>query len=232
MTLLWGGPEGQIGKSREIMPRKQRKPSEVDAFRKAILNNAVELMDKVGFEGFTMKRLAQMMGLTAPAIYSYYRSKDELYLVILTEGFQMLYNRLKSACRKRRDPFDQARAFCEAYVDFGLQNAHFYNLMFTWRGTALEEAARNILVSSQQVRHLGLKIIKACADEKAPLSEEEARFLLVYIWSALHGYIAGIHNTLIYYMHKDPLSLRERTLDLLEETFRREIEKRTGRVSE
>jgi len=220
------------------MPRKQRQPSEVEAVKQKILKNALELMNKAGFEKFTMKGLAQMMEMTAPAIYSYYRNKDDLYLDILTEGFQMLYEKLKRTCRKHRDPFDKTRALMDAYMDFGLKNANFYNLMFTWHvpkyndyiGTALEQVARKELDTALQVTNLTLEIIKACADKKRPLSDEDARFYLVNFWSAAHGYIAGINNQLIHYIHESPLSVKERVLDSIAETFQREMEKRSQKM--
>ena len=104
----------------------------------------------------------------------------------------------------------------DAYMDFGLKNANFYNLMFTWHvpkyndyiGTALEEVAHKELVTALQTTNLTLEIIKACADKKKPLSDEDARFFLVNFWSAAHGYIAGINNQLIHYMHESPLSVK------------------------
>jgi AcrR family transcriptional regulator len=216
------------------LPRKQREPSEFEAFKRKILENAVTLINKVGFEGFSMRELARMMDVTAPAIYSYYQNKDELYLFVLTEGFQMYFDQIQEACRPYTDPYDKLRAIMEAYMDFGLNNANFYNLMFTWNvpkyndyvGTELEEAAHHELVVSQQSAILTLEIIKACAGKQEPLSEEDARFYLLHFWCCLHGYIAGINNNLADYLHHSPRSIKKRMLDMIEETFRREMDKR------
>jgi AcrR family transcriptional regulator len=215
------------------LPRKQREPSEVEAFKRKILENAVALINRVGFEGFTMRGLARMMGVTAPAIYSYYQNKDELYLFVLTEGFQMLFNEIQNACRPYKDPYDKLRAVMEAYVDFGLKNANFYNLMFIWNvpkyndyvGTELEDSAHHELVVSQQPTNFTLEIIKKCSGKQAPMSEDDAQFYLLHFWCSLHGYIAGINNTLAGYMHNSPRSIKERMLDIIGETFQREMEK-------
>ncbi|MFZ5570697.1 MAG: TetR/AcrR family transcriptional regulator [Thermodesulfobacteriota bacterium] len=220
------------------MPRKQRNQSEFEAVKNTILQNALTLMNKAGFEGFTMKKLAQMMGVTTPAIYSYYRNKDELYLGILTAGFEMLFQKLKQACRECTDPFDKLKALIEAYMDFGLGNANFYNLMFTWHvpkyndyiGTAQEEVAHRELVTALQVTNLALAMIKECAAAAGrPLAEEDARFYLVQNWSTVHGYIAGVNNELIHYMHESPLSVRDRMLDAMAAGFRGEMEQRSRR---
>lgn len=214
------------------MPRKQRKPSEIAEVKRKILKNAVMLMNKAGFEGFTMRGLARTMNVTAPTIYSYYENKDELYLVVLTKGFQMLFNKIKRACRSHEDPFDKLRILIEAYMDFGLKKANFYNLMFTWHvpkyndyiGTPLQNAAHNELTTAMQVTDFSLDIIKKCAGGQDHISDEDARFYLLYFWSTLHGYVAGINNTLVDYMHEAPLSVKKRSLDLMIKTFQRELE--------
>jgi len=215
------------------MPRKQRKPSEIAAVKKKILKNAVALMNTNGFEGFTMKGLARMMGLTAPTIYSYYNNKDELYLDVLTEGFRMLFNKMKRACGSHNDSFGKLRSLIEAYMDFGLKKSNFYNLMFTWHvpkyndyiGTPMEHAARNELMTALKVTDFSLDIIKECAGGEHHITDEDARFYLLYVWSLLHGYISGINNTLLDYMHETPLAIKNRTLDLMERTFRKELER-------
>ncbi len=47
--------------------------------------------------------------------------------------------------------------------------------------------------------------------------------MLVHFWSTLHGYIAGYNNTLLNYMHENPISVKEEMLDLIHDTFVREI---------
>jgi AcrR family transcriptional regulator len=216
------------------LPRKQRKQSEIEAFKRKIIENAVTLINEVGFEGFTMRGLAQKMDLTAPTLYSYYQNKDEIYLLVLTEGFQMLFDKIKSACKPYKNPYKKLRTVMETYVDFGLENANFYNLMFTWNvpkyndyvGTELEESAHTELIVSQQPTNFTLEIIKECSGKQAPMSDDEARFYLLHFWCSLHGYIAGINNTLADYMHIAPLSIKNRMLGIIEETFQREMVKR------
>jgi len=43
------------------------------------------------------------------------KRKDELYLVILTEGFQMLYNKVKRACQNHKDSFEKLRCLLDTY---------------------------------------------------------------------------------------------------------------------
>jgi AcrR family transcriptional regulator len=226
------------------MPKLQRTPEEIHAVKERILKQAVHLMNEVGYQDFSMRGLARKIKVTPPTLYSYYQDKDELYLCILTEGFSRLYDLNLKAYNSSQDPVVRMQAIARAYVDFGLNCANFYNLMFTWHvpkyndflGTPLEPVAKIELETSLQVTNLSIRAIKECAGKDYLITEEDARFLLVYYWSTLHGYIAGFNNTLLNYMHENPISVREGILKHIHDTFVREVRsrrvKRTGQRDE
>jgi AcrR family transcriptional regulator len=216
------------------MPRAQRTPEQVEAVKARILERAVELMNRVGYRDFSMRGLARELKVSPPTLYAYFHDKDELYLCILIEGFGQLHRQIKDACDRTRDPMERLRAIATAYVSFGFQRANFYNLMFTWhvpkyndyRGTPVEPVAELELASALSVAGLVTDAIRRCAPPGYTLTEPVARFLLVYFWSTLHGFIAGINNTLLMYMHDDPLSLVDEIVSLVHERFVQEVRSR------
>jgi AcrR family transcriptional regulator len=62
------------------MPKAPRKPEEVEAERQRILAEALSIIAESGYEGLTMRRLGQRLGVAAKTIYNYFESKDEVYL--------------------------------------------------------------------------------------------------------------------------------------------------------
>lgn len=72
------------------MPKKPRSEQEVQKVREEILDKTLELINEVGYENFTMRKLANKLNMTATPIYQYYKNKDELYLAALTQGFETL----------------------------------------------------------------------------------------------------------------------------------------------
>jgi len=107
------------------MPKRQRTPEEVEAIKERILRQAVDLMNRVGFQEFSMRRLAREIKVTPPTLYSYFHDKDELYLCILTEGFSRLYDLVLKAYGSSAKPLERMKAIARAYMDFGLNCAHF-----------------------------------------------------------------------------------------------------------
>ncbi len=205
------------------MPKKPRTREEVDAVKENILDQALQLIEELGMDGLTMRRLAGRLGVKAVTIYSYYESKDHLYLAVLTKGFQMLHVDCLAAYDSSADPMLRLRAMTRAYLDFGINNANFYNIMFTWHvpkfqdyvDTPMEDAARFELEESQKVYLLFIQAAKEIAPDMEGVTNEQAQEAIIFFWSTLHGYIAGINNSLLTYMHADPLDLREPLLENL-----------------
>ncbi|SHK83211.1 transcriptional regulator, TetR family [Desulfatibacillum alkenivorans DSM 16219] len=215
------------------MPKPPRTPQEVEAFRENILAHAVELISAKGFEGFSMRKLSARLGIAAKTIYNYYTNKDELYLAILTKGF----NRLHRQCEKARDsqdePLDRIEAMVSAFLDFGLNESHAYNLMFTWHvpkyndyvGSDMEPAALLELQAALKMVDLFVDAIGACASPGFFIREEDARKVLISIFTRLHGFIASYNNTLLQYMHSGPMDLVPGMREEIREDFLRRLER-------
>jgi AcrR family transcriptional regulator len=214
------------------MPKIQRTLEEVEAAKTEILEAAVNLIVEIGYNNFTMRKLASKLGITATTIYNYYKNKDDLYINLLIRGFKGLYERLAEAHRKHSTPAEKLRAMLGAYTDYGLNHANFYNLMYSWHvpkfndyvGTSMEPVARRQLEGALKVPEIFFKTIKTYAlSQNKILSDEEAMFLLIHYWSQIHGFIAGCNNTNLNYLHNDPKSLKRKHLDYVAEKFERDL---------
>jgi len=212
------------------MPRPKRSFAEVESIKEQILEQALDLMSRHGFDGFSMRKLGRRLDVSAKTIYNYYRNKDELYLVILTRGFEQLFNRFQKVFAAHQHPGKRLNALGREYLNFGLEQANIYNLMFTWHvpkfkdyvGTPMEPTAQFELETALKVSDIFMQAIKLAAGDRI-ISDDEARFHMIRMWSQMHGYIAGINNTLLDYMHDNPLSLKERLLDQVVESFQTQI---------
>jgi AcrR family transcriptional regulator len=219
------------------MPKIQRTPAEIEEARAGILEKAVDMIADLGYENFTMRKLAGKLGITATTIYNYYTNKDDLFIAILIRGFEDLNGRLATARRASGEPAEQLRAMIEAYTDYGLTNANFYNLMYAWHvpkynhyaGTPMEPAARMQLEAALKVPGIFHDVIRNYAfGMNKTITDDESVFLMIHYWSQIHGFIAGCNNTTLSYIHSDPLALKGRHLDRLAEHFRNDVSHLTG----
>lgn len=205
------------------MPKKPRSKNEIDNCREDILKHALDLIQEEGYEGFSMRKLSSRLNVSVVSLYRIYESKDHIYLAVLTKGFQLLYQECKEAYDSTNVPEARLKAIIEAYLRFGIKQANFYNLMFTWHvpkyqdyvGTPMEDAAQYELAESQKVYLFAIQATKELAETIGFITDYQIRSYFIYFWSTLHGYISGMNNNLLNYMHEDPLSLQQTVIENL-----------------
>jgi len=108
-------------------PGRPRSPrldvdSIVDAARRIILEE--------GHEGFTLRRLGTELGVTAPAIYAHFTSKEELIRAVAHREFDWFiseYQRLEEP-----DPVERLRHISRHYVAYARANTALFKLMVTF----------------------------------------------------------------------------------------------------
>ena len=214
------------------MPKSQRTDEQIQKAKTGILDQAVSLIVEVGYKGFTMRKLASRLGITATTIYNYYKNKDDLFLNLLIRGFQDLYARLERAHHGQSTPAQRLRAMISTFTDFGLGNANIYNLMYAWPvpkykdyvGTSMEPVAHKQLEGALKIPELFFNTIKAyAASADKVVSDDETVFLMIHYWSQIHGFIAGCNNMVLYYLHEDPAVFKEKHVDHITEKFRADV---------
>ncbi len=213
------------------MPKSQRSPEEVQNIREEIMREALELITTDGFNNFSMRKLATRLGVAAKTIYNYFQNQDELYLCIHTKGFEQLLEYYKKATRPYKDPMDKLDAIAKAYIEFGLKNQALYNLMHLSRvprhdeyvGTPMENVARLKLEAFIKQINFIVDLAKEYLGNSPDINEYALQVEVIHAWSHLHGYVAGVTNSVIDYLIDDPLSLKELVIDRVNKNVRTEL---------
>jgi AcrR family transcriptional regulator len=109
-------------------PAERRRQQHREEAHRAILDATEALLVEDGFERFSMRRLAQRCGYTAPAIYHHFGDKRGLIDALLEERVRRLLGRLRRV-KHDGDPVETLRALARAFVRFGLQNPIHYRLL-------------------------------------------------------------------------------------------------------
>ena len=180
-----------------------------------------------------MRKLGSRLSIAAKTIYNYFHSQDELYLHLLIKGFGQLLDAFKTAAGNHDAPRERLNAMIAAYADFGISRANIYNLLFTWHvpkyndyiGTPVEKTAELQLEKALECADFFMQAMADCLDTPPDERTKEAmRREMIHIWSMMHGYTAGINNTFLQYMHKDPLSLKQTTVARVCKTVNHELD--------
>jgi AcrR family transcriptional regulator len=112
------------------LPAGRKRRGEGHTRREEILQAAKDLFLELGFEATTIRRIADRVGISAPALYLYFKDKDELLLALCDLTFAYLMEAVDEIEKTVGNPLERVRRFGEAYVRFGLSHPDEYRLVF------------------------------------------------------------------------------------------------------
>jgi AcrR family transcriptional regulator len=187
------------------MPKAPRNPKEVLLVKEKILDAALDILFEEGFKYLSMRKIATKMKMTAANIYNYFSNKDEIYLAIQTRGFALLYERFEEIDRTKQTPLEKMRWMIRAYLDFGINCADQYEIMFTrntpkysdYLGTNLEPAAKIEKETALKVAEITTKVILDLAEESPSLQTQNAGYRTIQLWTALHGVVSLMNSRVL-----------------------------------
>jgi len=203
------------------MPKITRSSDEVDAVRERILDCALKILVKNGYESLSMAKLGSKMNMTAANIYNYYTNKDEILIAIHKKTYAMLYNQIRNAVKTADTPMQRVRNILNAFVEFGTRNINIYDVMFNrpvkqhsdYVGTPLEKISSDEFHNSIKVLTFAIRVIKDYRETKKDLKPVDQEFLAIQIISSLHG-IISLHNSgVLHQVTGDPEIVLKKMVD-------------------
>lgn len=123
-------------------PAGRKKRGEGHTRREEILQAAKELFLEQGYDNTTIRRIADRVGVSAPALYLYFPDKEQMMLALCDQTFGLLIESVGEIEKTVSDPRERIRRFGEAYLRFGLQHPDEYRLIFL--GSNVPESVRRI----------------------------------------------------------------------------------------
>lgn len=183
------------------MPRAARNKEEIEKTKDHILDQALEIIGNEGYNSLSMRKLGDRLGCAAKTIYNYFSSKEEIYIRVLTRGFEMLNAQAEAVLEGIADPLEKLRILSTVYLRFGMENANYYNIMFNWDvpkytdyiDTVLEPVAREekevAFYFARMAEEALAEILKSAKD-----SEGQIPLQVIRLWSGLHG-LVSLYNS-------------------------------------
>jgi AcrR family transcriptional regulator len=169
-----------------IVERKEKQKLEI---RKMILEASMKLFVEEGFTHVSIRKIADLIEYSPTTVYLYFKDKDEIFFSLHEMGFQKMqeFNRNLDSIQ---NPLLRLHKMGENYLNFGMENPEYYNLMFierepmkklTQMGCDWEngDAAINILKST----------VQECM-EKGYLAKGDPHLVSLSVWSMVHGLVS------------------------------------------
>src|ERR1019366_9807448 len=108
---------------------KERREREKSETRDKIIDAARELFVTEGYEGVSMRRVAEKIEYSPTAIYVHFADKSELFQELCQQDFARLAEVFQSSAMSA-DPVERLKQIGRTYIDFGVRYPNHYRFMF------------------------------------------------------------------------------------------------------
>lgn len=170
--------------------RSARKPKgEGHVRRGEILAAAERIFVEYGYEGATIRKIADAVGVSSTALYMHFRDKSEILTCICEAAFADLTARADAISALDVTAEERVRRHLEAYLEFGFAQPNTYRLVYLTRPQEADQGA------TDAARRLGASVFDRF--RRAVTELAEARELTVdaetaaqTLWAGVHGVVA------------------------------------------
>ncbi|MBB5745841.1 TetR/AcrR family transcriptional regulator [Brevundimonas variabilis] len=173
-------------------PRSARKPKGEGHSRRAeILVAAERIFVEHGYEGATIRKIADEVGLSSTALYIHFADKGAILQEICRTAFETLIAANRAILEATDAPEERLRRMLAAYVAFGFANPNAYRLSYLTRPLEARDGAEN---AAQQ---LGAELFGSFADvvdqlDSAGRLRVDAKVAAQVFWAGVHGIVSLI----------------------------------------
>jgi len=173
-----------------VLERRAREKSET---RDKILDAARELFITHGYEGVSMRKVAEKIEYSPTAIYVHFADKEDLFKQLCQEDFGRLAEVFQSAAVPS-DPVARMQEIGRLYVEFGIRYPNHYKLMFMTPHPArkLDEQEHELKGNPESDAYAFLRYTVQQAIKAGVFRDEIADVDLISqtLWAAVHGVIS------------------------------------------
>ncbi len=166
-------------------PRPARKPLNTyhhGDLRDALVQAALQEVERGGPEAVALSALAKKLGVSQPAPYKHFADREALLAAVTAEAFRQFTAMLREELAKPSKRSKLSR-FAQATVEFGLRRNGIYRLMFASRLIACAAKDGELHAAAMETFALLVEALEAPAI--GYLRERSA----LKIWASLHGVV-------------------------------------------
>jgi AcrR family transcriptional regulator len=179
--------------------------------RKEVKQAALGQLEQSGPAGLSVSAIGKQLGVSGPALYRYFASRDELLTELIIDAYDDLAQALRVAAEQHAGMRPRARfeALARAYRSWALAQPHRYRLLFGPPLPGYDAHAQRLVDASRAAMSLLLGVLRELDDRIAPappkpLASQLTALALahdpdigpatalraVLTWSALHGLVS------------------------------------------
>ena len=172
---------------------KERREREKSETRDKILDAARELFVTEGYEGVSMRKVAEKIEYSPTAIYVHFADKEELFRELCHRDYAALAQVFQSSMIST-EPIERLKQIGAIYIDFGTRYPNHYKFMFMTPHPVheLDEVDREMMGNPEMDAYAFLKWAVQQALDAGSFRQEltDPGLISQTLWASVHGVIS------------------------------------------
>jgi AcrR family transcriptional regulator len=149
----------------------------------------MKLFVEEGFSKVSVRKIAERIQYSPTTLYLYFKDKNEILFHCCESGFEKMLAQ-NIALTLISDPIERLHQMGVNYLNFGLENPEYYDLMFIQDApmSALHDMGAGWSSGDQSLE--ALKMIVQEAMEKGQLVSAKVETVAMAVWGMVHGLVS------------------------------------------
>lgn len=161
--------------------------------RERILASACDLYLRQGLDGFSMRKLAKAVGVTAPAIYRHFDGREAVLADVLREAHRT-FSRYLYRALAAPTPLERFVAAGDGYLDFVIDHPRWYGMMHTApEHLGMDELPEDIEALQNAIHQFWNDRVRECM-QAGILKDGDPEETSVTMWAHAHGMAQLYHR--------------------------------------
>jgi AcrR family transcriptional regulator len=205
-----------------VKPSRKKSPDRFHHgdLREQAAVEACRIVAEHGHAALSMRRVATTLGVTEPAIYRHYESREALLAEVSLRGFEPLAGKMRDELTASVDALDGVRRFCRGYVRYAAQHRGWFLLAFSREMSESPHVGKLTNERTQAIQQERLKLLDALRG-MIPAGDDPAD-LYRLAWGTAHGLAFLVVERVFQLVQTDEerIAAADRAIDLLVASLR------------
>lgn len=160
--------------------------------KRAIFDSAINIFSKYGYEGATVEEVAINAGVAKGTLYYHFKSKEDLFNFIITEGINFIKCAVEDALIHIEDPIEKIKISAKVQLKYVYEHKDLFRVIMSqmWGVENRHKEMREQVKTLISLTTIGFdEVIEANCDEKLDSEILGYSFIGVLFSSALYEII-------------------------------------------
>lgn len=167
----------------------KEKPYHHGNLRRALIEMGIEFIKQEGEEALSLRKIAEMCGVSNAAPYAHFKTKDEFIIAMQQYVMDLFSAALEKTVMEYKDSPSLLPMLGKTYVMFFYQNPFYYEFLFSRKNISIKLSLENA-DTDENAPFAILQKTAAFVFRKVKLPEKVIQDKIIAMWALVHGLAA------------------------------------------